>query len=105
MCVWKTKTLISNMVIMQLVCFLIFLLGKSRLCHDTPHFQIWQCGGRLEIVPCSRVGHIFRNRRPYGSPSGEDTMTKNSMRVAKVWMDEYIVSEQQYLYGGNSFSY
>ena len=57
-------------------------------------FQIWQCGGRLEIVPCSRVGHIFRNRRPYGDPSGTDTMTKNSMRVAKVWMDEYIVSKQ-----------
>ncbi len=55
-------------------------------------FQIWQCGGRLEIIPCSRVGHIFRKRRPYGSPHGEDSMTHNSLRVAHVWMDEYIVS-------------
>ena len=54
--------------------------------------QIWQCGGRLEIIPCSRVGHIFRKRRPYGAPAGEDTMTKNSLRVAHVWMDEYKVS-------------
>jgi len=49
------------------------------------------CGGRLEIIPCSRVGHVFRRRRPYGSPNGEDTMTYNSLRAAHVWMDNYIV--------------
>lgn len=49
------------------------------------------CGGSLEIIPCSRVGHVFRRRRPYGSPTGEDTMLHNSLRVAHVWMDEYKV--------------
>lgn len=53
-------------------------------------FRIWMCGGRLEIIPCSRVGHVFRRRRPYGSPNGEDTMTYNSLRAAHVWLDEYI---------------
>lgn len=55
-------------------------------------FQIWMCGGCLELIPCSRVGHIFRHRRPYGSPDGEDTMLHNSLRVAYVWMDDYKVT-------------
>ncbi|XP_047423852.1 polypeptide N-acetylgalactosaminyltransferase 11 [Mugil cephalus] len=57
-------------------------------------FRIWMCGGQLLIVPCSRVGHIFRKRRPYGSPGGRDTMAHNSLRLAHVWMDEY---KEQYL--------
>ncbi|KAJ8939001.1 hypothetical protein NQ314_011251, partial [Rhamnusium bicolor] len=52
-------------------------------------FRIWMCGGSLELIPCSRVGHIFRHRRPYGSPDGQDTMLHNSLRVAYVWMDDY----------------
>jgi polypeptide N-acetylgalactosaminyltransferase len=51
--------------------------------------QIWMCGGELQIIPCSRIGHVFRNRRPYGADGKGDTMSYNSMRVAEVWMDEY----------------
>ena len=47
------------------------------------------CGGTLEIIPCSRVGHLFRKWRPYGSDSQGDTLSYNSMRVAEVWLDDY----------------
>ncbi|GBP94330.1 Polypeptide N-acetylgalactosaminyltransferase 35A [Eumeta japonica] len=52
-------------------------------------FRIWMCGGSLELLICSRVGHVFRNRRPYSAGDKEDTMLKNSLRLAHVWMDEY----------------
>ena len=52
-------------------------------------FRIWMCGGKLEIVPCSRVGHVFRDRRPYGDGGKGDTMSKNSVRLVEVWLDEY----------------
>ncbi|XP_059046281.1 polypeptide N-acetylgalactosaminyltransferase 35A isoform X2 [Achroia grisella] len=53
-------------------------------------FRIWMCGGTLELIPCSRVGHVFRKRRPYGISEKEDYMLQNSMRMAHVWMDEYV---------------
>ncbi|XP_049873281.1 putative polypeptide N-acetylgalactosaminyltransferase 9 isoform X2 [Pectinophora gossypiella] len=50
-------------------------------------FKTWMCGGSLEIVPCSHVGHVFRKRFPYVIE--KMAARRNAMRLAKVWMDDY----------------
>lgn len=53
--------------------------------------RTWMCGGRIVILPCSRLGHIFRKRRPYGpEPGQKDSLLVNSHRTARVWLGDYI---------------
>ncbi|XP_042301949.1 polypeptide N-acetylgalactosaminyltransferase 18 isoform X3 [Sceloporus undulatus] len=50
--------------------------------------RVWQCGGSVEVLPCSRIAHIERAHKPYT----EDLTThvrRNALRVAEVWMDEF----------------
>ncbi len=59
-------------------------------------FKAWLCPGgdettrlrnRIEILPCSRVGHVFRSWSPYNNKP--DQIHRNNIRVASVWMDEF----------------
>uniref|UniRef100_UPI00398F2AC6 polypeptide N-acetylgalactosaminyltransferase 17 isoform X1 n=1 Tax=Pristiophorus japonicus TaxID=55135 RepID=UPI00398F2AC6 len=50
--------------------------------------KVWLCGGSMEVLPCSRVAHIERMKKPYNNDIGFYTK-RNSLRVAEVWMDDY----------------
>lgn len=52
------------------------------------NLQVWLCGGSMEVLPCSRVAHIARMKKPYHSNIAFHTR-RNALRVAEVWMDEY----------------
>eukprot|EP00730_Choanoeca_flexa_P000164 TRINITY_DN10074_c0_g5_i1.p1 TRINITY_DN10074_c0_g5~~TRINITY_DN10074_c0_g5_i1.p1 ORF type:complete len:473 (+),score=128.13 TRINITY_DN10074_c0_g5_i1:95-1513(+) len=53
--------------------------------------RIWTCGGRIEAVPCSHVGHVFRQKAPYKFKDKDPlkTIGRNLNRVAEVWMDRH----------------
>ncbi|CAB3261271.1 unnamed protein product [Arctia plantaginis] len=47
--------------------------------------RIWMCGGSLEIIPCSHVGHIYR----VPEEKFLRAVSRNLVRVAEVWLDDY----------------
>jgi len=55
-------------------------------------FRAWLCGGGIEHVPCSHVGHVWRSSlywqgQPYHIK--QEDLLRNKLRVAEVWTDEY----------------
>lgn len=51
--------------------------------------RVWQCGGSLEFIPCSRIGHMFRvnfkqfkENFPYSFPKGAaSTVARNKVKL------------------------
>lgn len=53
------------------------------------------CGGDMVIVPCSKVGHIYKKGNVYTYPQGvEETLQCNKDRLADTWLDEYKILYQ-----------
>ncbi|KAG7273447.1 LOW QUALITY PROTEIN: hypothetical protein CRUP_032695 [Coryphaenoides rupestris] len=63
-------------------------IAQNRKAIVCPMIDVWMCGGLMEDIPCSRVGHIYRKYVPYKVPGGV-SLARNLKRVAEVWMDEY----------------
>ncbi|XP_020928476.1 polypeptide N-acetylgalactosaminyltransferase 9 isoform X2 [Sus scrofa] len=50
--------------------------------------RVWQCGGSMEVLPCSRVAHIERTKKPYNNDI-DYYAKRNALRAAEVWMDGF----------------
>lgn len=51
-------------------------------------FKAWLCGGSVEIIPCSRVGHVYRNQDAHFPPDQEATL-QNKVRIAETWLGPF----------------
>jgi len=63
--------------------------------HVEATMKVWRCGGHIDVHPCSRVGHLFRDpeHRPYNVDV--PTVVHNYARLASVWWDDYLPKFQQ----------
>ncbi|CAH1273265.1 GALNT4 [Branchiostoma lanceolatum] len=61
--------------------------------HFEISFKAWMCGGSIEVLPCSRVGHVWGLKKTFstGNMTLSQWSRRNNMRVAEVWMDQYKV--------------
>lgn len=80
----------------------IFFYGGE---HIDLSLRVWMCGGSIEVVPCSNVGHIYREFNRFSAAQDPliqsitlngvhyrdigAVLDRNDARVASVWMDEY----------------
>ncbi|CAJ0966565.1 unnamed protein product [Ranitomeya imitator] len=65
-----------------------YLASLQRSSLTPPDPQVWQCGGSVEVLPCSRIAHIERAHKPYTEDLTAH-VRRNALRVAEVWMDEF----------------
>lgn len=63
--------------------------------------QTWLCRGSVEILPCSRVGHVYRNQDAH-SPFDWEATLRNKVRIAETWLGAF--KETFYRHSPEAFS-
>ncbi|KAF5921850.1 hypothetical protein HPG69_013024 [Diceros bicornis minor] len=63
--------------------------------------KAWLCGGSVEILPCSRVGHIYRSQDAY-APLDQEATLRNKVRIAETWLGSF--KETFYRHSPEAFS-
>lgn len=56
------------------------------------------CGGALEVLPCSRVAHLYRVSTYSFNGDEEVIEVRNNNRLVEVWMDEF----KEFYYAANT---
>ncbi|XP_005077768.1 polypeptide N-acetylgalactosaminyltransferase 15 isoform X2 [Mesocricetus auratus] len=51
-------------------------------------FKAWLCGGSVEILPCSRVGHIYQSQDA-NSRTDPEVILRNKVRIAETWLGSF----------------
>eukprot|EP00040_Diaphanoeca_grandis_P028697 m.166617 g.166617 ORF g.166617 m.166617 type:complete len:607 (-) comp31434_c0_seq1:94-1914(-) len=60
-------------------------------------FRVWMCGGRIEMIPCSRIGHVWGGMGKTCGWPGASPGAVNKWRAIDVWMDNYTTFMEQFL--------
>ncbi|KAL4232686.1 polypeptide N-acetylgalactosaminyltransferase [Mactra antiquata] len=55
--------------------------------HTEMSVKVWLCGGRVEMVPCSKIGHLYRGTPWQKFHPKKAYFIKNQVRFALVWME------------------
>ncbi|XP_037027582.1 polypeptide N-acetylgalactosaminyltransferase 5-like [Bradysia coprophila] len=50
--------------------------------------RVWRCGGSVEILPCSRVGHLYRSSTYSFDGDVAEITSKNNIRLVEIWMPD-----------------
>lgn len=51
-------------------------------------FKAWLCGGSVEILPCSRVGHLYQSQDA-SLRTDPEVILKNKIRIAEIWLSSF----------------
>lgn len=60
--------------------------------------RVWMCGGFVEMIPCSHIGHLYRISTYSFNGNEYEIKNQNNVRLAETWMDHY----KEYFYAAIS---